>query len=173
MGHGGLFNVHHAAQAITHAASSAGHKALELANPLPKPAEGRSRGDQLRTITRKTGSTLKETGKVVEKAGDVVSEGSKYVGYAATAGEVVGMGLTAVGMPEFGVPLAAASAEAGELAMAGQLGGNALHNAGAWMQDSGSTMRNVSKGAEKGVRQEHSTQLAVTAANRRLRMCIA
>ena len=27
---GGIFNVHHAAQAITHAASSAGHKALEL-----------------------------------------------------------------------------------------------------------------------------------------------
>ena len=161
---GGIFNVHHAAQAITHAASSAGHKALELANPLPKPAEGRSRGDQLRTITRKTGSTLKETGKVVEKAGDVVSEGSKYVGYAATAGEVVGMGLTAVGMPEFGVPLIAASEEAGELAMAGQLGGNALHNAGAWMQDGGSAMRNMGKGAEKGVRQEHSTQLAVTAA---------
>ena len=56
---GGIFNVHHAAQAITHAASSAGHKALELANPieyLPKPAEGRTRGDQMRTITRKFGS---------------------------------------------------------------------------------------------------------------------
>ena len=47
----------------------------------------------MRTITRKFGSTLKETGNVVEKAGDVVQQGSKYVGYAATAGEVVGMGL--------------------------------------------------------------------------------
>ena len=134
---GGIFNVHHAVQSITHTASNVGHKALELANPvtyMPPPAEGRSRGDQMRTITRKFGSTVKETGNAVEKAGDVVQQGSKYVGYAATAGEVVGMGLTAVGMPEFGVPLAAASAEAGELAMAGQLGGNALHNAGAWRQ---------------------------------------
>ena len=161
---GGHFNLNQASKTISHTASNVTHKALELANPIPKPAEGRSRGDQARTITRKFGSTLKETGNVVEKAGDVVQQGSKYVGYAATAGEVVGMGLTAIGMPEFGVPLIAASEEAGELAMAGQLGGNALHNAGAWMQDSGSTMRNMAKGAEKGVRQEHANQLAITAA---------
>ncbi len=160
----GHFNLNQATKAITHAASSTGHKALELANPLPKPAEGRSRGDQMRTITRKMGSTMRESGHVVEKAGDVVQQGSKYVGYAATAGEIVGMGLTAVGMPEFGAPLFAASEEAGELAMEGQVAGNALHHAGAWMQDSGSTMRNVSKGAEKGVRAEHAAQLAVTAA---------
>ena len=125
---GGHFNLNQASKTISHTASNVTHKALELANPIPKPAEGRSRGDQARTITRKFGSTLKETGNVVEKAGDVVQQGSKYVGYAATAGEVVGMGLTAIGMPEFGVPLIAASEEAGELAMAGQLGGNALHN---------------------------------------------
>ncbi len=163
----GHFNLNDATKAIAHTASNVGHKALELANPvtyMPPPAEGRSRGDQMRTITRKFGSTIKETGNVVEKAGDVVQQGSKYVGYAATAGEVVGMGLTAVGLPEFGVPLAAASAEAGEFAMAGQLGGNALHNAGAWMVDSGSTVRNMGKGAEKGVRQEHANQLAITAA---------
>jgi len=166
---GGIFNVNHAAQAITHAASSAGHKALELANPieyLPKPAEGRSRGDQMRTITRKFGSTVKETGHVVEKAGDVVQQGSKYVGYAATAGEIAGMGLTAVGLPEFGVPLMAASEAVGtsDVMMAAGIGAPALQNMGAWMVDSGSSIRNVAKGAEKGVRIEHSTQLAVTAA---------
>ena len=164
---GGHFNLNQATKAVKHAASTTAHTAFDLANPinyLPKPAEGRSRGDQARTITRKFGSTVKHTGQAVGKAGDVLEQGSKYVGYAATAGEVVGMGLTAVGMPEFGVPLMAASEEAGELAMAGQLGGHALHNAGAWMQDSGSTMRNMAKGAEKGVRQEHAAQLAVTAA---------
>ena len=164
----GVFNVHQAAQAITQAASSAGHKALELANPLPKPAEGRSRSDQLRTIGRKTGSTLKETGNIVEKAGDVLSEGSKYVGYAAAAGEVVGMGLTFLG-PEgaaIGIPLMEASTAVAESDALGAavLGGPMLQNMGAWMVDSGSTMRNMAKGAEKGVRAEHATQLAVTAA---------
>ena len=163
---GGHFNLNQATKAISHAASSAGNKALELANPIPAPAEGRSRADQMRTIGRKFGSTVKHTGQVVEKAGDVLSEGSKYVGYAATAGEIVGMGLTAVGQPELGIPLMEASAAVGESDALGAavLGGPMLQNAGAWMVDAGSTMRNVSKGAEKGVRQEHANQLAITAA---------
>ena len=162
---GGHFNLNQATKAITHA----GNKALELANPvtyMPQPAEGRSRGDQMRTITRKFGSTVKQTGQVVEKAGDVLSEGSKYVGYAAAAGEVVGMGLTAIGQPELGVPLMAASEAVGssDALMAAGIGGPALQNMGAWMVDSGSTVRNMGKGAEKGVRQEHANQLAITAA---------
>jgi len=59
----GVFNVHHAVQSITHTASNVGHKALELANPIPKPAEGRSRGDQARTILRKAGSTVTHVGR--------------------------------------------------------------------------------------------------------------
>ena len=166
---GGHFNLNQATKAVKHAASSTAHTALDLANPieyLPKPAEGRSRGDQARTITRKFGSTVKHTGQAVGKAGDVLEQGSKYVGYAATAGEVVGMGLTAVGMPEFGIPLMEASAAVGEsdALMAAGIGAPALQNMGAWMVDSGSTMRNMAKGAEKGVRQEHAAQLAVTAA---------
>ena len=163
---GGHFNLNQAAKAITNTASSAASTALELANPLPKPAEGRTRGDQFRTITRQIGSTVKETGKAVEKAGDVLSEGSQIVGYAAAAGEVAGMGLTVLGAPEFGVPLMAASEAVGtsDALMAAGIGAPALQNMGAWMVDSGSTMRNMAKGAEKGVRQEHAAQLAVTAA---------
>ena len=65
---GGHFNLNQATKAVTNAASSTAHTAFDLANPinyLPKPAEGRSRGDQARTITRKFGSTVKETGQVV------------------------------------------------------------------------------------------------------------
>ena len=61
---GGHFNLNSATKAISHTASNVGHKALELANPvtyMPQPAEGRSRGDQMRTITRKFGSTVKHT----------------------------------------------------------------------------------------------------------------
>ena len=113
---GGHFNLNQATKAIKHTASSAAHTALDLANPLSdvyQPAPGRSRADQLRTIGRKTGSTLREAGDVVHKAGDVISEGSKYVGYAAAAGEVVGMGLTFTGFPELGIPLMEASAAVG------------------------------------------------------------
>ena len=162
---GGHFNLNQATKAIKHAA----HTTVDLANPLSdvyQPAPGRSRTDQLRTIGRKTGSTLKETGNVVEKAGDVISEGSKYVGYAAAAGEVVGMGLTFLG-PEgaaIGIPLMEASTAVAESDALGAavLGGPALQSGGAWMQDIGSGLRNVSKGAKKGVSQEHSNQLAVT-----------
>ena len=161
---GGHFNLNQATKAISHTASNVTHTALELANPLPKPAEGRSRGDQMRTITRQFGSTVRETGQAVGKAGDVLEQGSKYVGYAAAAGEVVGLGLTAVGLPEFGVPIAAASEAVGtsDALMAASIGAPALQSMGAWMVDSGSTVRNMAKGAEKGVRQEHAAQLAVT-----------
>jgi len=163
---GGIFNVHHAAQAITHAASSAGNKALELANPIPKPAEGRSRGDQARTILRKAGSTVTHVGNKVGKAGDVISTGVNVAGLAASTGEVVGIGLTFAGFPEVGIPLEEASVALGESDMLAEAGvaGTFLQNAGSYVVDTGKTMRNMAKGAEKGVRKEHAPQLAVTAA---------
>ena len=52
---GGHFNLNQATKAVKHAASSTAHTAFDLANPinyLPKPAEGRSRGDQERRFRR-------------------------------------------------------------------------------------------------------------------------
>lgn len=156
--------IHHASQQATNQVVNTVSTAASLANPLPSPAKGRSTTDQLRTITRKTGSTLKESGNIVGKAGDALAMTGKYGSYAGKGMEIGGMGLTMLGMPEVGIPLMESGVEVREDALEISLLGSSLQNASAWMEDTGSILRNVSKGAEKGVRDDHLTQLAVTSA---------
>jgi len=176
----GGFNLNHAINHVSEQVSHVQDEAMDqvintgsstatLANPLSSPTKGRSSTDKIRTITRKTGSTLKESGNIVGKVGDALATSGKYAGYASTGMEIGSVGLTMLGMPEIAVPLMEAGEVVGEGALAASLMGSSLQNASEWMEDTGSVLSNISKGSEKGVRDEHSTQLAVTAAGYKYR----